>query len=117
MLLPTGLPPPLPAAAATLEAQLCMTAGRQLLGSPECWQQEIDLLQDPGSHAPRLSLFACRGASTDIAERNEEINRRRLARPGASGGPLRVTDPAALQRLMAEMKAKADHQRCAARWV
>lgn len=54
-----------------------------------------------------------RGSGGDIAERNEEINKRRLGRGGGlgSGGPLRVTDPAALARLMAEMKAKTDQQR------
>ena len=59
------------------------------------------------------TLLPCRGAGGDIAERNEEINRRRLGREGGAGGrgPLRVTDPAALARLMAEMKAKADQQR------
>ena len=65
------------------------------------------------SHTPPPPLALRRSGNTDIAERNEEINRRRLARPGASGGPLRVTDPAALQRLMAEMRAKAEQQK----WV
>ncbi|KAL4449463.1 hypothetical protein ABPG77_007107 [Micractinium sp. CCAP 211/92] len=47
-----------------------------------------------------------------IAERNEEVNRRRLAaaRAGASG-PLRVTNPAALARLMEQMKEQAEQQR------
>ena len=42
------------------------------------------------------------------------MNRRRLARGGGGSGPLKVTDPAALQRLMAEMRAKAEAQRCGA---
>ncbi|KAL4443834.1 hypothetical protein ABPG75_011571 [Micractinium tetrahymenae] len=62
---------------------------------------------EPGA----IELRAGAGA---IAARNEEINRRRLAaaRAGASG-PLRVTDPAALARLMDQMKAQADQQRAA----
>lgn len=44
--------------------------------------------------------------------RNEEVNRRRLqGNRGTGGGPLKVTDPAAFARLMAEMKAKADEQK------
>lgn len=44
---------------------------------------------------------------TEIAERNAEINQRRLGRGGGSGSGIRVTDPAALQRLVAEMQAQA----------
>ena len=48
-----------------------------------------------------------------MALRNEEVNRQRLqaGRAGGAGGPLKVTDPAAFARLMAEMKAKADQQK------
>ena len=44
--------------------------------------------------------------------RNEEVNRRRLqGNRGSGGGPLRITDPEAFARLMADMKAKSDQQK------
>jgi len=45
--------------------------------------------------------------------RNEEINKRRLAAGlnRSAGGPLKVTDPQAFARMMAEMKIKADQQK------
>jgi hypothetical protein len=54
-------------------------------------------------------------AGGEVALRNEAENRRRLAaaaRPGA-GAPLRVTDPAALARLLADMRAQDSAQRAA----
>lgn len=54
-------------------------------------------------------VMRSQASSGAIAERNEEINRRRMA--AGRGGPLRVTDPAALARLMAEMRDKAEQQR------
>eukprot|EP00887_Chlorella_sp_A99_P003997 scaffold11.g3997.t1 len=51
------------------------------------------------------------GTPNEIAERNAEINQRRIAR--GAGGPVRVTDPAALARLMEQMRARAEEQRCA----
>jgi hypothetical protein len=51
-------------------------------------------------------------AATEVALRNEEVNRRRLATGrNAVGGPLKITDPAAFNRLMSEMKLKAEEQR------
>ena len=65
---------------------------------------------------PELSFkefCGCRGAPGEIAEQNEDTNSRRVARVGGVGGPLRVTDPAALRRLIEEMQDKAEAQRLA----
>ena len=56
----------------------------------------------------------CRDSgSSEVALRNEEINKRRLQgnqnRPG--DGPIKITDPAAFSKLMADMKEKAEQQK------
>lgn len=53
----------------------------------------------------------CRDSSTEVALRNEEINRRRLQASARGNGPLKVTDPAAFSRLMEDMRIKAEQQK------
>lgn len=59
---------------------------------------------------PSASQPTHRESSQDIALRNEEINRQRMQRNISGNGPLKVTDPAAFARLMADMKLKAQQQ-------
>jgi len=53
-----------------------------------------------------------RNESAEVALRNEEVNRKRMQRGISSGGPLKVTDPVAMARLMEEMKRAAERQKC-----
>lgn len=52
-----------------------------------------------------------RNGSAEVALRNEEVNRKRMQQGTNSGGPLKVTDPAAMARLLEEMRHTADKQR------
>jgi hypothetical protein len=49
--------------------------------------------------------------SSEIALKNAEFNERRIKSSGRTSGSLKVTDPAALARLMAEMRARTEQQR------
>lgn len=57
-----------------------------------------------------IDFYNCSNPATEVALRNEEINRRRL-QGGRSNGPLKITDPEAFNRMMAEMKRKAEEQK------
>ena len=58
--------------------------------------------------------MTCRDSgSSEVALRNEEVNKRRLQgnRNRSGDGPIKITDPAAFNKLMGDMKEKAEKQK------